>query len=110
MAKLIDLFVEKQNDVYNNARFPYKDIEDDQPYNYIILQNAESVNPALETPSNPISISARRDFNRMFNFNKSTGGLVFLGKQKFLQTGNTFSQTRLYNPLNVQLHSVPFVH
>jgi hypothetical protein len=46
----------------------------------------------------------------MFQFSKSAQGLVFLGKQTFLQTGNTFAQTRLYNPLNVQIHSVPFVH
>jgi hypothetical protein len=68
------------------------------------------MNPFFEDQSNPISLSARRDFNRMFQFNKSVQGLVFLGKQQFLQTGNTFAQTRLYNPLNVQIHSVPFVH
>jgi len=68
------------------------------------------MNPLLEDQSNPISLSARRDFNRMFQFSKSAKGVVFLGKQQFLQTGNTFTQTRLYNPLNVQIHTVPFVH
>lgn len=111
MAKLIDLFNEREPELYNYVKYPYKEDDDTQPYRYTTLDNAEPMdNTFFEDQSNPVSLSARRDFNRMFQFSKSAQGLVFLGKQTFLQTGNTFAQTRLYNPLNVQIHSVPFVH
>jgi len=111
MAKLIDLFNEREPELYNYVKYPYKEDDDTQPYRYTTLDNAEPMNNTFfEDQSNPVSLSARRDFNRMFQFSKSAQGLVFLGKQTFLQTGNTFAQTRLYNPLNVQIHSVPFVH
>jgi len=111
MAKLIDLFNEREPELYNYVKYPYKEDGDTQPYRYTTLDKAEPIkNTFFEDQSNPVSLSARRDFNRMFQFSKSAKGLVFLGKQAFLQTGNTFAQTRLYNPLNVQIHSVPFVH
>jgi hypothetical protein len=111
MPELKDLFLERESELYNYVRYPYKEDGDTQPYRYTTLDNAEPMNNTFfEDQSNPVSLSARRDFNRMFQFSKSAQGLVFLGKQTFLQTGNTFAQTRLYNPLNVQLHSVPFVH
>ena len=111
MPELKDLFLERESELYNYVRYPYKEDGDTQPYRYTTLDNAEPMNNTFfEDQSNPVSLSARRDFNRMFQFSKSAQGLVFLGKQTFLQTGNTFAQTRLYNPLNVQIHSVPFVH
>ena len=110
MPELKDLFLERESELYDYVKYPVKDDSDTQPYRYTTLDNAEPMNPFFEDQSNPISLSARRDFNRMFQFNKSAHGLVFLGKQQLLQTGNTFTQTRLYNPLNVQIHSVPFVH
>src|SRR5210317_1911979 len=110
MPELKDLFLERESELYDYVKYPVKDDSDTQPYRYTTLDNAEPMNPFFEDQSNPISLSARRDFNRMFQFSKSAQGLVFLGKQQLLQTGNTFTQTRLYNPLNVQIHSVPFVH
>ena len=110
MPTLQELFVQRESELYDYVKYPYKDEDDTQPYRYTTLNNAEPMNPLLEDQSNPISLSARRDFNRMFQFSKSAKGVVFLGKQQFLQTGNTFTQTRLYNPLNVQIHTVPFVH
>tara|TARA_S200002703_G_scaffold157696_1_gene166273 strand:- start:380 stop:2026 length:1647 start_codon:yes stop_codon:yes gene_type:complete len=110
MPTLQELFVQKESELYDYVKYPYGDEDDTQPYRYTTLDNAEPMNPFFEDQSNPISLSARRDFNRMFQFSKSAKGVVFLGKQQFLQTGNTFTQTRLYNPLNLQIHSVPFVH
>ena len=110
MPTLQELFVQRESELYDYVKYPYKDEDDTQPYRYTTLNNAEPMNPLLEDQSNPISLSVRRDFNRMFQFSKSAKGVVFLGKQQFLQTGNTFTQTRLYNPLNVQIHTVPFVH
>lgn len=110
MAKLIDLFNERKENLYDYVKYPVKDESDTQPYRYTKLQDAESMDPFFEDRSNPVAISVGRDINRMFQFSKSAKGVVFLGKQTFLQTGNTFAQTRLYNPLNVQIHSVPYVH
>ena len=110
MPTLQELFVQRESELYDYVKYPYKEDDDTQPYRYTTLDNAEPMNSLLEDQSNPISLSARRDFNRMFQFSKSTKGVVFLGKQQFLQAGNTFTQTRLYNPLNLQIHSVPFVH
>jgi hypothetical protein len=110
MAKLEDLFIERQESLYDNSKYPYKKDGDSQPYVYTRVTESESVNPMFENRVNPVSLSARKDFKRMFEFSKSPQGLIFLGKQTFLQTGNTFDNTRIYNPLNVQIHSVPFVH
>jgi hypothetical protein len=48
----------------------------------------------------------------MGNFLKSLdkGGPQFLATQTLLQTGNTFAETRLYNPLGTLIHTIPFVH
>lgn len=37
-------------------------------------------------------------------------GVLFIGKQLLLQTGNTFAQTRLYDPSSPLVHVIPFVH
>lgn len=48
-----------------------------------------------------------RDTKRLTNFLKSPEGLLYIGKQTVLQTGNTFSETRRYNPLsNIQIPNV----
>jgi len=68
------------------------------------------------TPSNiqndsrslPI-VSTTRDVSRLTKFARSSEGLLFIGKQTLLQTGNTFAETRLYNPLNILLTAVPFI-
>lgn len=45
-----------------------------------------------------------RDTRRLTNFLKSAEGVLYIGKQVFLQTGNTFSESRKYNPLsNIQI-------
>jgi hypothetical protein len=41
-----------------------------------------------------------RDSRRISNFLKSPQGRLYIGKQAVLQTGNTFEQTRIYNPLS----------
>jgi hypothetical protein len=66
-------------------------------------------NPYLDTRSVPL-VSAARDTVRVTRFLLSGKGLLFLGKQALLQTGNTFGQTRLLNPLFVPKQLVPFTH
>lgn len=53
--------------------------------------------------------SLQRDLLRITSFSRSPKGILFLGKQVLLQTGNTFAETRLYNPVNVILNSRPAV-
>lgn len=48
----------------------------------------------------PVS-SAKQDVKRLTLFTMSVRGITFLLKQQLLQTGNTFEQTRLINPLFV---------
>lgn len=50
------------------------------------------------------TVSFVRDTRRITNFLKSPEGRLYIGKQLFLQTGNTFKETRIYNPLsNIQI-------
>lgn len=108
MAKLIDLFHSREEEIY--TKFKQKSSGEEQPYVVTPLNDTEEMDPAYEDQFNPVSLSAQRDLKRMTNFSTSTKGLIFLGKQQLLQSGNTFANTRLYNPANVVLHAVPFVH
>lgn len=54
-------------------------------------------------------VSTARDISRITRFLASTEGALFLGKQLLLQTGNTFVETRKYNPLEVLVNTDPFV-
>ena len=55
-------------------------------------------------------VSALLDVKRLTLFTLSKRGLLFLAKQQLLQTGNTFEQTRLINPLFTVGNAVPFLH
>ncbi len=57
----------------------------------------------------PLSSTAE-DVKRLTLFSLSRGGLLFLAKQQLLQTGNTFEQTRLINPLFAVANAVPFLY
>jgi hypothetical protein len=54
-------------------------------------------------------VSTARDVSRITRFLASTDGVSFLGKQTLLQTGNTFAETRLYNPLETLINTDPFL-
>ena len=55
------------------------------------------------------TVSTARDVRRVTTFWNSPEGRLFIGKQLLLQTGNTFAETRLYNPINILLTAVPFI-
>lgn len=55
-------------------------------------------------------ISVRRDTERVSKFLRSPQGVLFLSTQALLQTGNTFLDTKLYNPVSPLLNVVPFLH
>lgn len=97
--------------VYDYQRFPYKGQTEDQPYVFKKLPADSLQITSLESRMNPIAPSAIDDVVRMTKFSLDfPTGVVFLGKQQLLQTGNTFAQTRLYNPANSVIHAAPFVH
>jgi len=52
-------------------------------------------------------VSTARDTSRISKFLSSNKGVLFLAKQTLLQTGNTFAETRLYNPLETLLNVPP---
>ena len=51
-----------------------------------------------------------RETLRLGRYLKSNRGMMFIVRQAELQTGNTFSETRIFNPLFVTSGIVPFVH
>jgi hypothetical protein len=55
------------------------------------------------------TVSTVRDVARLTRFSNSPEGRLFIGKQFLLQTGNTFAETRLYNPANILINAVPFI-
>ncbi len=69
---------------------PYsKDVADQS----LMLQDSQSL---------PI-VSGPRDEKRLINYLKTSEGLFFLARQQVLQAGNTFKQSRRYNPVSVVL-------
>jgi hypothetical protein len=57
------------------------------------------------------TVSVLRDAVRIGEFLKSLpSGPLFLGKQALLQTGNTFENTKLLNPLSFLGNTAPFFH
>lgn len=51
------------------------------------------------------TVSTTRDVQRVSKFLGSREGILFVISQTFLQTGNTFSQTRKYNPAEVLINT-----
>lgn len=56
------------------------------------------------------TISLVRDTSFVSAILKSDRGKLFLAKQLLLQTGNTFVDTRLYNPISFNLNLPPHIH
>jgi hypothetical protein len=56
------------------------------------------------------TVSVLRDTQRVSRFLTSPEGVLFTTKQALLQTGNTFLNTKLYNPLSPALNVIPFLH
>lgn len=73
--------------------------------NGVFGSNSRIKNDSRSVPT----VSTARDVRRVTTFWNSAEGRLFIGKQLLLQTGNTFAETRLYNPLNIILTAVPFI-
>ncbi len=71
-----------------------------QPFYYIYPdQNNQGLNALKKYDSNTFSPgSSAIDVIRVSKFLGSNTGIIFLGKQFLLQTGNAYNETRIYNP------------
>ena len=101
---LEDRFTKTSQDIYN--RFPspegqYVQVKPDTASAYSWIKY-----DSRELPT----VSTKRDLERVAKFLKSKNGILFIGKQLLLQTGNTFAETRLYNPASPLVNTVPFTH
>jgi hypothetical protein len=109
---LEDRFNAKAHDLYN--KYSTTDgsthkLGDTQPYVEIKPDDPDASETTHDSQTLPI-FSTKRDRIRIGKFSKSPTGLLWLAKQELQQTGNTFVETRIINPLFVFENTVPFVH
>jgi hypothetical protein len=107
MATLKDLFEQKSQDIYKRFS-PSSDqlIVVKPDTDGVFGSNSRIKNDNRSVPT----VSVLRDTRRVSKFLTSPEGVLFTAKQALLQTGNTFLNTKLYNPLSPALNSVPFLH
>lgn len=80
-----------------------------QPFLEIKPNDPSAPDAASDTRFAPI-VSTTRDATRMGRFLTTPEGLAFLAEEEVQQTGNTFTETRLINPVFVIGNVVPFLH
>lgn len=103
---LEDRFNQISKQIYNRyspSGDQYVSIKPDT--NGVFGSNSRIKNDSRSVPT----VSTIRDVRRVTSFWNSPEGRLFIGKQLLLQTGNTFAETRLYNPINILLTAVPFI-
>ena len=105
---LAERFEKSSQQIY--TRFAAKQTPESKPYISIIPDSAQSRNRIKEDTRSVPVVSTLRDQNRVSKFLRSSDGLLFISKQALLQTGNTFVNTKLFNPLSTQLSAIPFLH
>jgi hypothetical protein len=106
-------YKEKVNDLYRGGKYKFdggrasSGLNDDP---LMVRAPGESqFGIRHEGRSLPFS-SAPRDVIRLTKFTTSLRGILHLAKQQLLQTGNTFEQTRLLNPIFAIGNAIPFLH
>ena len=105
---LADRFAQSSQEIY--GKFATRQTPDGQPYISILPDTADSRSRIKSDSQSVPVVSTQRDVTRVSRFLKSSDGLLFIAKQTLLQTGNTFVNTKLFNPASVLLNTVPFVH
>ena len=107
MATLADLFNEKSQDIYKRFSPSSGQFVTVKPDTDGVFGSRSRIkNDSRSIPT----ISVLRDTQRVSKFLASSEGLLFTTKQALLQTGNTFLNTKLYNPLSPALNVIPFLH
>lgn len=106
---LEERFIARMNEIYtkNNARETADGVTTRDPI--IVSTPSDHINLRNESRTVPLG-SVRLDFRRMTEWSKSPQGLKWYLDQAILQTGNTFTETRIYNPAFVIGNTQPYVH
>jgi hypothetical protein len=105
---MTDRFEQKMNDIFGRYSNRGPDGEG-EPFIEIKPNDPKRNDTANDTRfAAAASVSYRRDLTRLGRYLRTGEGALFLIRQAELQTGNTFSETRIVNPLFV-LGNVPGV-
>lgn len=107
MATLADLFNEKSQSIYKRFSPSSGQLVTVKPDTEGVFGSRSRIkNDNRSVPT----ISVLRDTQRVSKFLASADGVLFLSKQALLQTGNTFVNTKLYNPASPLINVVPFLY
>lgn len=104
---LEDRFKSKASTIY--GKYSTQDGSSDQPYLEYKPNNPNKNDTRNDSRMLPVG-SVKRDAARLGKYLASGKGLMFLINQEVLQLGNTFSETRVINPLFVIANTVPYIH
>lgn len=138
MATLEERFIQRVGTIYNGNVFREEipnTINDTQPFIFIrpnttsqprtardqinlILKGKLPNSTGVFTSNSRIKdddrsypiVSTVRDATRIYKFLASSKGVEFRLLQSTLQAGNTFVDTRIYNPFQSLINTVPFIH
>lgn len=104
-------FDERMNELYNrgDTRDGRDGVRGEEPYLEFKPNTPARNETAGDSYYSPIG-SIKRDLTRMTRFTRSNRGKRFMGMQQVLQSGNTFSETRILNPVFVLGNVQPFIH
>lgn len=105
---LADRFLEQKANIY--TQFSARAENSAQPFVTITPDTAQSRSRIKDDNRSVPFVSTQRDLQRIRSFINSPNGRLFIGKQLLLQTGNTFADTKIYNPASPLLNAVPFLH
>jgi len=111
MPTLASLFNQSSKQIYNKFSPDENQLVAINPTTRGVL-GATKNTIKYDTQALPIS-SVVRDairVSKLYNPFRNPKAILLIGKQYVLQSGNTFQQTRLYNPLSPIENVVPFLH
>ena len=110
LSGLEERFNKKMEELYSRQKFPMKESADLHP---IIEYRPNDKDKPEGTGGSGRSAPVRRvltDQKRMTKYLTSTQGIKFMLGQQVLQTGNIISETRIINPLFINLNLTPQSH
>jgi hypothetical protein len=93
---LSERFEQKMDSLY--GKYSARTNGSSQPFLEIKPNDPNKNDTAFDSQFSP-NESYKRDLKRIGSFLKSPGGIKFMLSQAELQSGNTFSETRIFNPL-----------
>lgn len=99
----IATFQAQSNSIYNKySPFTTYSIGPSQPFIYTKISDSSVLKNFTKYDSYAAPIgSTARDIKRIGQFSVTGNGILYLGKQLYLQKENAFNETRIYNPLSL---------